>query len=130
MTEGLTLLGAKVRQPVRQLETFDAPPHVTEVTMSSAEWTSLCPVTGQPDFGLVTIRYQPAGRCLESKSLKLYLWSFREVALFVEAFAAQVATDIQHATQAAWVDVTATQNARGGITTTATATITQERAAP
>lgn len=125
-TDGLTLLGRTVRQPTRQLETFAAPAHVTEVVFRTAEWTSLCPVTGQPDFGALTIRYQPTSRCLESKSLKLYLWSFRDRAAFVEGLAAEIADDVAEATGAAWVEVVAEQNIRGGITTTATARITQE----
>jgi 7-cyano-7-deazaguanine reductase len=121
--EGLTLLGREVRGPVRALETFPAPPSVTWVTLESAELTSVCPVTGQPDFASVTIAYRPDGRCLESKSLKLYLWSFRDEPTFGEGLAARIAEDVARATEAISVVVTLKQAVRGGITITARAEV-------
>ena len=114
-------LGKEVRAPVRHLETFPAPAGVGRVTLGSDEVTSLCPVTGQPDFATVTIEYAPDGLCLESKSLKLYLWSFREEGLFCEAMAARVAGDVAAACRPKWVTVTVVQKPRGGITITARA---------
>jgi 7-cyano-7-deazaguanine reductase len=87
-------LGKTVRQPSRVLEIFPKPAGVATVTMESDEVTSLCPVTGQPDWETVTIEYAPDQSCIESKSLKLYLWSFREEGLFCEALAAQIGQDI------------------------------------
>ena len=123
MTEDLTMLGSDVRGPVRRLETFEAPPGVTWVTLESAELTSMCPVTGQPDFGTVNIGYRPNGRCLESKSLKLYLWSFRDEPLFCEGLASRIAADVAEATTSEEVTVTLRQNIRGGIVVTARAEV-------
>ena len=115
-------LGKEVRAPVRRLEVFPAPAGVDRVTLSSDEVTSLCPVTGQPDFATVTIEYAPDGLCLESKSLKLYLWSFREAGIFCEALASRIAEDISAACRPRWCCVTVIQKPRGGIKITATAT--------
>ena len=71
-------LGNKTSTPVRRLEVFPAPPSVKKVVLESDEVTSLCPVTGQPDWETVRIEFEPDAYCIESKSLKLYLWSFRE----------------------------------------------------
>jgi 7-cyano-7-deazaguanine reductase len=118
---GLTLLGSSARGPVEHVESFPAPPTVTRVRFSTDEVTSLCPVTGQPDISRVTIEYRPARLCIESKSLKLYLWSFRDRAVFAEALAAEIAAEVQRATQPHGVSVVVTQHARGGIVTEATA---------
>lgn len=115
-------LGKPVREPVRRLEVFPAPAGVERVTLASDEVTSLCPVTGQPDWETVSIEYAPAGLCIESKSLKLYLWSFREEGVFCEALASRIAADVAAACRPAWVRVTVTQKPRGGITIAATAT--------
>ena len=119
--EDLTILGRDVREPRRRLETFEAPPGITWVTLESAELTSMCQITGQPDFASVAIAYRPNGRCLESKSLKLYLWSFRDERLFCEGLASRIAADVAAATASAEVSVTLRQNIRGGIAITATA---------
>jgi len=118
---GLTLLGSSARGPVEHVESFPAPPTVTKVRFATDEVTSLCPVTGQPDISRVTIEYQPAQLCIESKSLKLYLWSFRDRPVFAEALAAEIAAEVQRATQPRAVQVVVTQHARGGIVTEATA---------
>jgi 7-cyano-7-deazaguanine reductase len=111
----LTILGSKVTGPVHELECFDAPDGVTQVRFTSDELTSLCPVTGQPDFSSIEILYAPRERCIESKSLKLYLWSFRDRQAFAEALAAEIARDVESATAARWIRVTIAQNVRGGI---------------
>jgi len=121
MTDDLSILGRDVRQPSRRLECFDAPPGITWVTFESDELTSMCPITGQPDFSHVEIGYQPAGRCLESKSLKLYLWSFRDEGIFCEGLASRIATDVAEATGSPHVEVAVRQSVRGGIATTARA---------
>ncbi|HVA88648.1 MAG TPA: preQ(1) synthase [Chloroflexota bacterium] len=115
-------LGKPTRQPSKHLETFPAPPYLDKVTLVSDEVTSLCPVTGQPDWETVTIEFLPDKACIESKSLKLYLWSFRDEGAFCEALAGQIASDIFAAAQPHWCTVTVHQKARGGITITATAT--------
>ena len=75
----------------------------------------MCPVTEQPDLSTVVIEYAPAARCVESKSLKLYLWSFRDAAVFAEQMAVDIATEVHRATTPTWVEVHVTQRARGGI---------------
>lgn len=116
-----TLLGREVRDPVDHLEWFDAPANCTRVVFHTDEVTSVCPVTGQPDFSRVEIDYEPAERCIESKSLKLYLWSFRERAIFAEALAAEIAAEVDRSVRPKRTKVVVTQNVRGGIGTMATA---------
>ena len=103
------------------LETFDAPANCTRVRFTSDELTSLCPLTGQPDFNSVEIDYTPNQRCIESKSLKLYLWSFRDKGAFCEQLAADIAAEVNRAAEPRHVRVTVTQHTRGGIVTEATA---------
>jgi 7-cyano-7-deazaguanine reductase len=91
------------------------------VRFTSDELTSVCPITGQPDFSTVEIDYQPNLRCIESKSLKLYLWSFRDRPAFCEQLAADIAAEVQRAAEPSHVRVTVTQHTRGGIVTEATA---------
>jgi 7-cyano-7-deazaguanine reductase len=114
-------LGKKATAPSRNLETFPKPSGVERVIMESDEVTSLCPVTGQPDWGTVTIEYAPEKSCIESKSLKLYLWSFREEGIFCEALAGHIAKDIYVACKPRWCRVTVIQKPRGGVKITATA---------
>lgn len=116
-------LGKKINKPVRKLETFPKPPNVTTVTMKSDEVTSLCPVTGQPDWEKVEIEYAPDELCVESKSLKLYFWSFREEGVFCEAFADKIANDFYDACKPFWVKATVIQKPRGGIEISSTAEV-------
>jgi 7-cyano-7-deazaguanine reductase len=95
-------------------------PDVQRVVLRALEFTSLCPRTGQPDFGRVTIDYQPANLCLESKALKFYLWSFRDVGEFCETLAARIADDVVFAIEPKEVRVEVEQNVRGGIEIVAT----------
>jgi len=92
-----------------------AAPDVQSVTLEATEFTSICPRTGQPDFGTVTIEYTPAERCLESKSVKFYLWSYRDEGAFCESLAARIADDVVYAIEPRWVRVRVNQNLRGGI---------------
>jgi 7-cyano-7-deazaguanine reductase len=121
VSDDLTVLGAQVRHPVEHLECFDAPPTCTRVRFTTDEVTSMCPVTGQPDFSSVEIDYVPDRRCIESKSLKLYLWSFRDRNIFAEALAAEIAAEVARAAEPERVKVVVTQHVRGGIVTEATA---------
>jgi len=102
------------------LETF-ANPGVAVVELESDELTAVCPVTGQPDLYVATIEYEPDARCLESKSVKLYLNSFRDQGHFCEALAVRIRDDVASALQLPIdrVSVTLVQKARGGITITA-----------
>jgi 7-cyano-7-deazaguanine reductase len=119
-------LGNKISVPSRRLEVFSAPPHVKNVVLECDEVTSLCPVTGQPDWETVRIEFEPDEYCIESKSLKLYLWSFREEGAFCEELAARIAMDVYEACKPHRVTVTITQKPRGGITISATASYPEE----
>jgi len=114
-TADLTILGATVRHPVEHVECFPAPTNVRIVRFTNDELNSMCPVTQQPDLSTVVIEYEPDQRCVESKSLKLYLWGFRDKAVFAEAMAAQIAEEIMASAQPRRVTVTLTQRPRGGI---------------
>src|ERR1700688_3398523 len=95
-------------------EAFPAP-DVQSVTLSATEFTSICPRTGQPDFGSVIIEYTPGERCIESKALKVYLWSYRDEGAFCESLAARIADDIVYAIHPKVLRVQVNQNVRGGI---------------
>jgi len=120
-TDGLTVLGQTVRHAIDHLECFDAPEHVETVRFTTDEVMSLCPVTEQPDISSLVLEYRPDERCIESKSLKLYLWSFRDRKAFCEALAAEIAAEVVRAADPHEVTVTLTQQPRGGITIQATA---------
>lgn len=113
-------LGSKIQHAVRELETFPSPQTIQRVVLESDEFTSLCPVTGQPDWGTVTIEYVPDKLCIESKSLKLYLWSFREEGAFCESLTEQIAKDIGEACKPLWCRVIVNQKPRGGVRIIAT----------
>lgn len=91
------------------------------VTFASEEFTSLCPKTGQPDFGKITIRYVPDAMCIESKSLKLYLFSYRDEGTFMETLTNRILDDLVSACQPLEMEVTGDFAARGGITIAVTA---------
>ncbi len=105
------------------LDTFPNPraDRSFEVRFATREVTSLCPVTGQPDFYSVTIRYVPAERCIESKSLKLYLFSFRNSGLFAEDMANRILDDLVEVCAPRWMQVVCRMNPRGGISLTVSA---------
>jgi 7-cyano-7-deazaguanine reductase len=113
--ENLTVLGSTVREAIDHVEVFPAPAHVTTVRFTTDELASICPVTAQPDLSKVVIEYQPDQFCIESKSLKLYLWRFRNMAVFAEALAAEIAGEVMTTVKPVWVRVELTQRPRGGI---------------
>jgi len=117
--ENLTLLGGNAA-PGRTLETFPNhhPQRDYTVTMQTKEFTCLCPMTGQPDFAQLTIRYIPDKLLLESKSLKLYLSSFRSEGGFHEHVANTILDDIVKAVAPRWCKVNAEFAVRGGIAIT------------
>lgn len=104
------------------LETFPNP-GVAVVELQSDELVAVCPITGQADMYVATIEFEPLGLCLESKSLKLYLASFRNEGVFCEALAVKIRDDVAKALELGpeRITVTLVQKARGGITITATA---------
>ena len=111
----LTVLGNTVREAIEHVEVFPAPADVTVVRFSTDELSSICPVTSQPDLSTLVIEYEPFEWCIESKSLKLYLWGFRDRAVFAEALAAEIAREIMDTANPRTVTVTLTQRTRGGI---------------
>ena len=120
-TAGLTILGRTVQHSVEHVECFPAPANVTIVRFTTDELASMCPVTKQPDIANLVIEYSPDQWCIESKSLKLYLWGFRDQQIFAEGLAAAIAAEVQRAADPTRVKVVVTQHVRGGIVTEATA---------
>jgi 7-cyano-7-deazaguanine reductase len=120
----LTLLGkSEARLPASpreaRLETFPNPaPRNYRIRFETADFTSLCPVTGQADFATITIEYVPAARCVESKSLKFYLASYRNERAFNEAVANRILDDFVAACAPHEAAITAEFSARGGIALT------------
>ena len=104
------------------LETFPAPAGVTQVVCESDEFTALCPVTGAPDWYVVTITYSPWNRCVESKTVKLYLNSLRNEGMFCEALSAKLAHDFGQALKPKSLSVIIKQKPRGGVSIVSTAT--------
>jgi len=110
-------------KPSKELEVF-ANPHPDRdytIEMECPEFTSICPVTGQPDFGTIRIRYVPDQQCIELKSLKLYLWSYRQEGAFHEAVTNSILDDLVAACAPRQMTVVGDFNVRGGITTVVTA---------
>jgi len=120
---GLTLLGRDAK-PSKKLETFPNhnPGRRYTVTLSTDEFTCVCPATGQPDFATITIKYIPDKRILESKSLKLYLWSYRNEGVFHEHVTNTICDDLVKALNPHWIEVTGAFKVRGGISITVVAT--------
>jgi len=123
-TAMLTQLGAQVETPaspekaVLEIVPFsrgDGPPAIVRFTCP--EFTSLCPVTGQPDFGTLVIRYVPDRLCVELKSLKLYIWSFRDEGHYFEQVTNEILDDLVRAMKPRRLTVVGQFNVRGGITT-------------
>lgn len=117
--DGLTLLGRDAK-PSKKLETFPnhTPGRLYTVALSTDEFTCVCPATGQPDFATITVRYVPDQRILESKSLKLYLWSFRNEGVFHEHVVNTILDDVRQALDPHWIEVVGAFKARGGIAIT------------
>ena len=109
--------------PSKNLETFPnpRPERDYEISMECPEFTCVCPRTGQPDFATIRIRYVPDRLCVELKSLKLYLWSFRDEGAFHEAAINRILDDLVRACQPRSMTVVGDFNVRGGIHTVVTA---------
>lgn len=114
---GLTLLGQGTTRPSKQLETFPNhhPNRDYTVTLTTDEFTCICPATGQPDFAKLTIRYVPDERIVESKSFKLYVWSYRNEGVFHEHVTNVILDDLVAALNPRWCQVVADFGVRGGI---------------
>src|SRR5579859_1679481 len=104
-------------QPTKSLETFPnpKPERDYEIRFETPEFTCLCPMTEQPDFATIRIAYTPDKTCVELKSLKLYLWSFRNEGAFHEAVTNLILDDLAGATQPRFMRLTADWFVRGGI---------------
>lgn len=109
-------------QPNKILDTFPNPnpERDYEISFDCPEFTCLCPKTGQPDFATIKIRYIPDKLCVELKSLKLYLWSFRNEGHFHEAVTNQILNDLVKAVSPRWMEVVGDFFVRGGIHTIVT----------
>ena len=105
--------------PSKQLETFPNPnpERDYEISFEAPEFTCLCPMTGQPDFATIRIRYVPDQRCVELKSFKLYLWSFRDEGTFHEAVTNRIADDLVAVLDPRYIEVEGDFYVRGGIKT-------------
>jgi len=110
-------------QPSKALETFANPQTERDYTIRIRipEFTCLCPKTGQPDFAVLNLEYVPEALCIELKSLKLYVWSFRDQGAFHEAVTNEILGDLVASCQPRFMRLTAEFNVRGGIYTTVVA---------
>ena len=108
-----------ITRPTGTLDTFKSPRpgRAFEIVFTTEEFTCLCPLTGQPDFAHISVRYQPDQLCVESKSLKLYFWSFRDKGSFHEAVTNQILDDLVKAVAPFWMRVEGDFLIRGGIRT-------------
>ena len=113
-------LGASLNRPGTGLETFPnpAPERDYTIRMEIPEFTCLCPKTGQPDFATLALEYVPDERCVELKSLKLYIWSFRDRGAFHEAVTNEILERLVDATMPRFMRLSARFNVRGGVYTT------------
>ena len=111
------------KKPSPSLATFPNPEPDRDYVIRHVcpEYTAVCPVTGQPDFGTIVVIYTPERLCVELKSLKLYLWSFRDEGHFFEQATNQILSDLVRALEPRRMTVVGRFNVRGGITTTVVA---------
>jgi 7-cyano-7-deazaguanine reductase len=115
-------------QPSKQLETFPnaTPERDYSIHIESPEFTCLCPKTGQPDFATIKLDYVPDEKCVELKSFKLYLWSYRDEGAFHEKVTNTMLNDLVAATDPRFMRVTGIFNVRGGVYTTVVAEYRKE----
>ena len=105
---------------VAVLETFEYAGPEQEIVTETDEFSAVCPYSGLPDFARLTLRYVPAGRCIELKSLKYYITSYRNVGIFQEHATGKIADDLQRVLGAKWLEVKTVYHVRGGFLTTCT----------
>ncbi len=108
-------LGVQSRAPVKEVDRIPWSGGAIEVELTCGEFTSLCPVTQQPDFATISIRYKPNRYIVETKSLKLYLTSFRNARHFNEDLTVCIAEDLYAQLQPHWIEVEGRFHSRGGI---------------
>ncbi len=112
---------AGIATTLPRLETWPNQYPGYEVTITIPEFTSVCPKTGLPDFGTLTLRYQPRRRCIELKSFKYYLLAYRNLGIFYENAVNRILDDLVAACRPAWAVVEGAFNTRGGMRSTITA---------
>jgi 7-cyano-7-deazaguanine reductase len=100
-----------------RLETWESQFPRTTITLVDPEYNAICPKTGLPDFGTVTVRYEPRRRVVELKSFKLYMTAYRNVGIFYENAVNRILRDLVAACDPVWMEVAGEFRARGGITT-------------
>jgi len=105
--------------PFIGLEAFENPEKSRryDIEFTCPEWTAVCPRSGFPDFGIITIKYQPKEKCVELKSLKLYINSYRNMAIFHEAAVNKIMNDLAEVLEPHWIEVSGDFNVRGNIKT-------------
>jgi len=108
------------------LETFSYAGPDQEIVTTTREFSAVCPFSGLPDIADLTLRYVPTNQCIELKSLKYYIMSYRSVGIFQEHATARVAEDLQRVLHAKSLTVTTTYNVRGGFETTCSVTLTEK----
>ena len=102
-------------RPLPDIETFPNQYKGYEITIEIPEYTAICPKTGLPDFGTITLHYMPDKECLELKSLKMYLHAYRNLGIFYENAVNRILHDVVKACRPVWAKVTGTFAARGGL---------------
>lgn len=118
--------GIHARLP--RLETWENQFPGYEIAISIPEYTSICPRTGLPDFGALTLRYQPRRKCVELKSLKMYLLAYRQLGIFYENAVNRILRDVVAACRPVWAEVRGEFSTRGGLRTTVEARYPPPRA--
>ena len=115
-------------EPSKDIEVFPnpQPDRKYAITMECPEFTCLCPLTRQPDFATIHVRYMPDELCIELKSLKLYLWSYRNEGAFHEAVVNKILDDLAAACRPRFMEIVGDFYVRGGIQTTVTASVGEE----
>ena len=104
-----------ITSPLPGIEAFPNQYKGYEITIEIPEYTAICPKTGLPDFGTITVHYMPDKECLELKSLKVYIYAYRTLGIFYENAVNRILHDVVKACQPVWANVTGTFTARGGL---------------
>jgi 7-cyano-7-deazaguanine reductase len=116
-----------IDSPLPSIETWPSQYRNYEITISIPEYTSICPRSGLPDFGTLTIQYLPERRCLELKSLKYYILAYRDLGIFYENAVNRILEDIVRACRPKWAVVRGAFTTRGGMRTTVEARYPRKR---
>jgi len=111
---------SKTRVPILEIFANPHPGRSYEIEIQAPEFTSVCPQTGQPDFGTMLIRYIPAASCIELKSLKLYLQQYRNQGIYYEDITNRILNDLVKACSPQWMLLTSSWTPRGGISSKVT----------